>query len=214
MPQFAHPGAWDTPSVIDARARAVLRPVFDLTARPLAKLHVPPIAVTLGGLGTGLGACAAVALEQWWIGLGLFVLNRYLDGVDGVLARRHGASDAGGFVDFVADLIFYAAFVIAVAVAVPDARLACAVLLGAFYLNASVWLTLSSLLEQRQAERADERSLRFVPGLVEGAETILVFGAFCVFHDHAEVIAWTFAAMLAVSTAHRASVGGRLLVGS
>ena len=198
--------------MIDARARAWLRPAFDATARPLARVGVKPAAVTLAGLAVGLGACAAVALEQWWLGLGLFALNRYLDGVDGVLARRNGSSARGGFVDFVSDLVFYAAFVIAVAVAVPEARLACAVLLGAFYLNAGIWLTLSSLLARHAAEPpADERSLRFVPGIVEGAETIVLFGAFCVLHGQAEIIAWAFAGLVFVSVGHRLLLARRLL---
>ena len=197
--------------MFDAQARVWLRPAFDVAARPLAARRVDPMVVTLSGLGVGIGACVAVAFERWWIGLALFAINRYLDGVDGVLARRRGTSAVGGFVDFAADLIFYAAFVVAVAIAVPTARLACAVLLAAFYLNAGVWLTLSSLLERRRAERSDERTLRFMPGLVEGAETILVFGAFCVLPDHAEIIAWTFAGLIAVSTLHRMTTGVRLL---
>ncbi len=197
--------------MFDAQARVWLRPAFDLAASPLATRSVRPVAVTLAGLGVGVGACVAIALEHWWIGLGLFLLNRYLDGVDGVLARRGDPSAVGGFVDFVADLVVYAAFVVAVAIAVPGARLACAVLLAAFYLNAAVWLTLSSLLEQRGARRADERTLQFVPGVVEGGETIAAFTAFCVFPDHAELIAWSFAGLLAVSTVHRVVVGIRLL---
>ncbi len=197
--------------MIDAGARAWLEPAFDIAARPLARAGVRPAAVTLGGLGVGVGACVAVSLERWWIGLGLFALNRYLDGVDGVLARRERGSHVGGFLDFAADLVFYAAFVVAVAIAVPDARLACAVLLATFYVNASVWLTLSSLLERRRAERGDERSLRFVPGLVEGAETILAFGAFCVLHRHAGLIAWAFAALIGVSIAHRLVLARSLL---
>lgn len=189
--------------MFDARARPWLRPAFEVAARPLERAGVSAAAVTVLGLGIGLGACVAVALEQWWLGLGLMALNRYLDGVDGVLARRLGPTPGGGFLDFVADLVFYAAFVVAVAVAVPDARLACAVLLGAFYLNAGIWLTLSSLLERRRASPTDERSLRFVPGLVEGAETILAFGAFCVLPDHAEVIAWAFAGLVGLTIALR-----------
>ena len=50
-----------------------------------------------------------------------------------------------------------------------------------------------------------------MPGLVEGAETILAFGAFCVWPDHAEIIAWTFAGLIAVSTLHRVTMGVRLL---
>lgn len=200
--------------MIDARARTWLRPAFDVAARPLERAGVSAAHVTFAGLAVGLGACVAVALEQWWPGLALLALARYLDGVDGVLARRAGASEAGGFLDFAADLVFYAAFVVAVAIAAPDARLACAVLLGAFYVNAGVWLTISSLLAQRRAARTDERSLRFVPGLVEGAETIVAFGAFCVFHAHAEIIAWTFAAVIGVSIAHRLAGARELLAAS
>lgn len=185
--------------------------MFDVAADPLAARGVSPLAVTAAGLGVGAGACVAVALERWWLGLGLFLLNRYLDGVDGVLARRLGASARGGFADFVADLLFYAAFVLAVAVAVPDAQLACAVLLAAFYVNVGVWLTLASLLEQQGASREDERTLRFVPGVVEGAETIVAFAAFCVFPDHVETIAWVFAGLIGATIAQRVLGALRLL---
>ena len=68
---------------------------------------------------------------------------------------------------------------VAVAVAEPDARVACAALLAAYLLNNVALLSFASLVEKRRLAFGDERSLRFTPGLTEGTETIVAYVAFC-----------------------------------
>jgi phosphatidylglycerophosphate synthase len=107
-------------------------------------------------------------------------LSRVCDGVDGPLARLVGPTDLGGYLDFACDLTVYAGFVVAVSFAVPGARVACVVLLAMYYVNVGAWLSYSALAERRRLQgHGDERSLRFVPGLAEGAETLLVYVLFC-----------------------------------
>lgn len=170
-----------------------------------------PAAVTGVGFAVGIAACVAAALGAWWWALGLWLANRAIDGLDGPLARLEGATDRGGFLDILADFAIYGGFVAAVAVALPDARVACAVLLATYYVNGAAFLALSSLLERRGTDVGDERSLRFVGGLAEGTETIVVHSLFCIFPGAAAVIAWAFAAAVALTAVYRTAVGVRVL---
>lgn len=209
--------------MFDVALRRTVAPAVNRVAGVLVRLHVSPTALTATGFVAGAAACWAVATEHWILALVLWLLNRALDGLDGAVARVGGRTSAlGGFLDVVADFVIYAAFVIAVAIAVPDARLACAVLIGAYYFSGTAFLTLSSLIERYGSggtgqltgtPYADERSLRFVGGLAEGLETIVVYVLFCLFPGAAATIAWIFAGAVAVTALQRVGIGIRLLRG-
>jgi phosphatidylglycerophosphate synthase len=189
--------------MLDAALRARLAPTLEAAARPLAARGVRASTVTAAGFVVGVGACVAAALALWPVALVLWLGNRALDGLDGALARLHGPTDLGGFLDILADLAVYAGFVVGVAVAVPDARLACVVLLAGYYLNVGAWLAYSSLAERRRLAVGDDRSLRFVTGLAEGSETIVAYTLFCLLPDAAATIAWVFAAAVAATALQR-----------
>lgn len=190
--------------MLDRVARTHARPVLGLLARAADRGGLAPSSVTAAALLVGLGACVAAALGAWWVALAAWLGNRTLDGLDGALARRQGtASDLGGFLDFLADFVVYGGFVCAVAIAVPEARLACAFLLAAYLLNNVALLSFASLAEKRRLDVGDERSLRFTAGLTEGTETILAYVAFCLWPAQAATIAWAFAAMVTVTVAQR-----------
>ena len=76
-------------------------------------------------------------------------MNRLLDGLDGALARCSAASDMGGFLDIVADFSIYGGFLVALAFAVPGARVALVVLIFAYYVSGTALLALSSIEERR-----------------------------------------------------------------
>ena len=136
--------------MLDRPVRRLLAPALDAVGGRLAAAGVRPLAVTGAGWVAGVGACLAVGFGQWTLGLVLWLLNRLLDGLDGPVARRRGATDLGGFLDIVADFSIYAGFVLAVAVAVPDARVAALALLTAYYVSGTAFLALSSLIERRR----------------------------------------------------------------
>ena len=182
-------------------ARPLDRVAAGLDARGLRAGHV-----TAAALAVGVAACVAAGLAAWSIALALWLINRVLDGLDGPLARRHGATDLGGFLDFTADFVVYGGFVVGVAVAVPDARLACCVLLAAYLLNNVAQLSFASLVEKRRLPFGDERSLRLTPGLTEGTETVLAYAAFCLLPGHAATVAWVFAAMVLFTAGQRVAL--------
>jgi phosphatidylglycerophosphate synthase len=162
-----------------------------------------PNGLTALGLLAGLAACAAVATGLEAPALALWLLNRLLDGLDGPLARRRGASELGGLLDFVADFVIYAGFVVGVAIDHRSARIACVVLLGTYLVNNVALLSFSSLIERLGLPIGDERSLRLPPGLAEGTETVIVYVLFCLLPGESTTIAWGFAAVVGVTAAQR-----------
>ena len=198
--------------VLDARVRRVLSPGLDAVGRRLADAGVPALALTAAGWLVGVAACLAVVAHAWPWALALWLLNRLLDGLDGPVARRHGPSDLGGFLDIVADFSIYSGFVVAVAIAEPGAGLACLALLMAYYLSGTAFLALSSLLERRGTDLAtDGRSLRFVGGVAEGTETVIVYVLLCLLPGHAPLIVWLFTAAVIMTAVQRIVLGVHVL---
>jgi phosphatidylglycerophosphate synthase len=198
--------------MLDSRMRAAIGPVLDTAARQLARAGVPPAALTSAGWAAWAGACAATALRAWPAALVLWLANRIADGLDGPTARAAGTpTDAGGFLDIVADFSIYAGVILGLAIGVPAARLACVALLTAYYISGTAFLAVSSLAERRRQRLGDERSLRFVGGLAEGTETIAVYLLLFLLPGRAVVIVWAFTAAVAITAAQRVILGVRLL---
>ena len=197
----------------------MLGPPLERAGALLADKGIHPLTVTAAGWLAGMGACVAVARQAWVVGLVLWLLNRLLDGLDGPVARHRGATDLGGFLDIVADFSVYAGFVVGLAVAVPEARLGCVALLTAYYVSGTAFLALSSLVERRGGDSTDlagghagdGRSLRFVGGLAEGTETIVVYALICLVPGWAVGLVWVFTLAVAVTAVQRVVLGVRLL---
>ena len=200
--------------MFDRRARELCRPVLDASAARIARLGVS--ANTLTGVGwlVGVGACVAVTQRQWALALLAWLVNRALDGLDGSLARRRGASDLGGYLDLLSDFSIYAGFVVAFAIAEPSTRLAATVLLFSYYLSGTALLAGSTLLERRGVERFDERSMNLLGGLAEGLETMVAYVVMLLVPSIAAPVEWLFASMVLVTVAQRAQRVRRALTGS
>jgi len=197
--------------MLDSRARALYAPAVDRAAGRAVHAGITAGAVTAAGLLVGVGACVAAATGTWAAALILWLLNRTLDGLDGAIARRSSASDLGGMLDFLADFVVYGGFLVGVAIAQSDARVACAALLAAYLLNNVALLSFASLIEKRRMPLGDERSLRFTSGLTEGTETVIAYAAICLLPAHAATIAWVFTAMVLVTVGQRVALAVRTL---
>ncbi|MBK8295407.1 MAG: CDP-alcohol phosphatidyltransferase family protein [Solirubrobacterales bacterium] len=198
--------------MLDGYARPRLQPVLEVFAAPIDRAGASPGLVTAAGLVVGIGACVAAAFGEWGLALAGWLLNRTLDGLDGVLARRQGSvSDLGGMLDFLADFVVYGGFICAVAISVPDARIACTFLLAVYLLNNVALLSFASLVEKRSLDFGDERSLRFTTGLAEGTETVIAYSAICIWPEEAALIAWIFAGMVTITVVQRLIISVKVL---
>ncbi len=183
---------------------AILGPIARRTPRA-----VHPAAVTGLGLVPGVGAAVAAALGRPWLAVALWLLNRIMDGLDGVIARQQGRqSDLGGYLDILADFVVYAAVPIGLATAAgtTGAWIAAAVLLASFFLNTVSWAYLAAILERRGqgAEARGERTTVTMPsGLIEGAETVVLFAVMLAVPAWTVPLFWAMAAAVVVTVLQR-----------
>lgn len=174
---------------------------------PLRNVH--PTAVTIIAAAVGLATAAAAWQGAYLIALGLWALNRVLDGLDGTLARLTGRqSDLGAYLDVLLDHVVYAAVPLGLAVAAgtPEAMLAYAVMLASFYVNAASWMYLAAILEKRQsgaAARGELTTVTMPAGLVEGAETVVLYTLFLLFPGALVPLYWLMAILVAVTVGQR-----------
>ena len=190
-----------------------LRVYKDDLLRPLAAQlrRVSPNAITVLAMVIGMAAAGAAAQQWYWAALGLWLLNRLLDGLDGMVARFHDRqSDFGGYLDIVLDFVVYAAVPVGLYWGNQTGMnaLALAFLLSSFYINAASWMYLSAILEKRSvgaSARGEVTTVTMPNGLVAGAETILFF---CLFLLWPDALCWLFSAMTGMVLL---SVGQRLV---
>ena len=167
------------------------------------RLDVTPIGVTGFGLLVGLAAAGAAGQGWWFLALAGWLLNRLLDGLDGMVARSFGRqTDLGGYLDMVSDVVVYGAIPLGVASGRGDRAswMAAAVLVASFYLNIVAWLYLSALLEKRHqgaSSRGQSTSVAMPGGVVEGTETILLFSVLLALPA---IAPWTMVVMAAAVT--------------
>lgn len=222
--------------MFDNQLRARLEgPLAALAAR-IDVTFVTPDRLTLAGLVLGLGSAAAAASQLWILALVLWFLSRVCDGLDGPLARHRAqpkndhhldaagrpapgaaasGSYAGGFLDITSDFLVYGATVVGVAVGATNGHggswLPFLLVLLAYYLNGTAFLAFSSIAERADRRIEDGRSLSFLGGLAEGAETIVVHSLWLVLPGWAGLIAAVWAAVVGLSAAQRMVAGYRAL---
>jgi phosphatidylglycerophosphate synthase len=200
--------------MLDARLRRLIDPPLDRLCGPLVGWGVSANLATVAGFAVGLGAMAAIAGQAYGLGLGLLLLNRLLDGLDGALARRAGITDLGGFLDIVGDFIVYAGVPMAFALADPGTNaLPAAFLIFSFIGTATSFLAFAVMAAKRgiTTELRGRKSLYYLGGLTEGSETILAFVLACLWPAWFPLIAWVFGGLCWLTTATRVAVAWQTL---
>lgn len=191
--------------MFDAALRRVVDPPLNAVGRAVARAGISANAVTVAGFVVGLGALPALAAEQYAVALALIVLNRLADGLDGAVARAAGPSDLGGYLDIVLDFIFYSAVVFGMALARPEEAVFAAFLIFSFIGTGASFLAYAIIAAKRgvTTEARGVKSIFYLGGLTEGAETIACLVAMCLFPAYFPWIAAVFGAMCWITTASR-----------
>ena len=183
--------------MLDKRIRLYIDPVLAWIAK---KLDRPPITadrLTLAGLALVPLIILATALEFYALAFILIGTNRLLDGLDGSLARQQGVTVRGGFLDSVADFLFYGSVPFAFALARPeDNALASAFVLFSFIGTGTSFLAYAVIAAKLGRQDTDEKrgakGFHYLGSLTEGTETILFLLLCCLLPDHYALLAWGF----------------------
>ena len=195
--------------MLDAPVRKLIDPPLNWAAARLVRLGVGANAVTVGGFAVGAAGCVAIGLKWYTAALVLVLLNRLADGLDGPIARRTGATDAGGFLDIVLDTIFYSGMPFAFAASDTTLTLPAAFLIYSFVGTGGSFLAFAVIAAKRGMTTAvyGKKSFFYSVGLMEGTETVVFFALFCLLPQHFAVLAWTFGGLCWVTTAVRVASG-------
>ncbi|GMN03001.1 CDP-alcohol phosphatidyltransferase family protein [Erythrobacter sp. MTPC3] len=194
--------------MFDAKLRPLIDPPLNAAARGLHAAGISANMLTLAGLVLGLGGAASIAFGHIGPGLALIAANRLFDGLDGAVARIAGKTDLGGYFDIVADFAFYVSIPLGFGILSPENTLPALVLVASFVLTGVSFLAYAVIAAER-GEATDahgKKSFFYSTGLAEGAETIAVFAAMCVFPAWFAVLAYGYAALCVVTVFQRSAL--------
>ena len=85
--------------MIDSRVLPIVEFCLSPVAGYLTHLKVTANSVTVIGFIIGISSLPLIIFGFFKLALLLIILNRLLDGLDGIIARRNGISDMGAFLD-------------------------------------------------------------------------------------------------------------------
>lgn len=197
--------------MFDARLRPLIDPPLNAMGRMLARRGIGANAVTLAGLVPALGAGLAIAHDHNLLALTLILVNRLLDGLDGAVARARGISDFGGYLDTLADYVFYVAVPVGFGIAAPVNAVPAMVLIASFTLTCASFLAFAAIAAKRGAQTTAHgtKSIFYSTGLAEGAETIAAFVAMCLWPALFPAIAIVFAVLCLLTVVQRSLLARR-----
>jgi len=156
-----------------------------LAKGPLQQIH--PNMLTVSACAVGIGAGVAAWQNATGLALGLWYLNRLLDGLDGTVARvNKKQSDFGGYLDIVLDMVAYVAIPLGLAFAANrlEVFIALSLLFASFYINSAAWMMLAANLEKRNLgakARGELTTVTMPTAIVEGAEAVVIYSLFLLF---------------------------------
>ena len=194
--------------MLDARLRSLIDPPLNALGRTLAGIGISANMLTMGGLALGLGGAVAIACGQLWLGLALIIANRLADGLDGAVARLRGPTPLDGYFDIVADFAFYVSIPLGFGVLAAENTLPALVLVASFVLTGVSFLAFAVIAAENGAktEAHGKKSFFYSTGIAEGAETIAVFIAMCLFPAWFGAIAYGYAALCLLTVFQRSAM--------
>jgi len=197
--------------MFDARIRPLIDPLLNRIGKVMVGLGLTANTVTFAGFAIGMLSIPLLAFGQYDLALTVILINRLLDGLDGAIAKQLGITDLGGYLDIVLDFIFYAAVVFGFALARPQDAAYAAFLIFSFVGTGSSFLAFAILAAKHRTitEIRGKKSLYYLGGLTEGAETIVVFVLFCLFPGYFAPIAFIFGCMCWITTVTRITISYR-----
>ncbi len=197
--------------MFDAKLRPYIDPALNRMGRALASAGIGANALTLVGMAIGLVGALAIAQGYMATGLAMVIANRLLDGLDGAVARATKLTDFGGYLDIVADFVFYVAVPVGFAFAAPENLVPAVLLLASFALTGISFLAFATIAAKLGLETTahGRKSFFYNTGIAEGAETVVAFVAMCVVPQHFGEIAYGYAALCFLTVIQRSVVAAR-----
>ncbi len=191
--------------MFDAKLRPYFDPPLNAVGRQMAAVGISANMVTIAGLLAGLGGAVAVYWQYYWVALGLIIFSRVLDGLDGAVARATRKTALGGYLDIVADFIFYVSIPLAFGFADPQKLVYALALVAAFTITGVSFLAYAVTAAEQgmSADAHGDKSFYYTTGIAEGGETFALFILMCLLPRHFDILASVFTGLCIVTVIQR-----------
>lgn len=199
--------------MLDVQLRRLVDPALKRAAAGLANSGIGANALTIFGAAIGLASAFAISQNSFALAFALITINRLIDGLDGAVARINGPTEFGGYLDSLADFLFYVSVPVAFGLANSVNQMAALLLSASFTLTAVSFLAFAAIAARRGNSEGEHGPKAFIysTGLIEGGETIAFFLAFCLFPSDFPLLAMIFASLCVVTVAQRIAGAARNL---
>jgi len=198
--------------MFDARIRPLIDPPLNRMGRWLAHQGVSANHITVASGAVGVLAGAAIANQAFAIGLILVLASRLFDGLDGAVARATKPTDFGGYLDIVADFVFYVAVPVGFGLAAPQNAPFALLLVASFTLTGVSFLAYATIAAKRgvETEAHGKKSFFYSTGIAEGTETIAVFVLMCLAPHWFIPLAIAYAGLCALTVLQRTAAAAAM----
>jgi phosphatidylglycerophosphate synthase len=176
----------------------------------IGAMGIRPNDITLAAFVVGILCGFAILADFYWCAIGLWWLNRLLDGLDGTVARcTNQQTDFGGYVDIVCDFVVYAWVPTALTIAWPSGGSwswpLLNYLMSSYFVNAASLFCLAAILEKRSNGSDDKKltSIAMPTGLIEGSETVALYAIMIAFPSYNHIVFPLFATAVFVNVIQR-----------
>ena len=180
--------------MIDQYANQILKKKFELISEYIPN-KISANSITLIGFVIGFFAVYCVSIKYYLSGLVLILINRFFDGLDGVIARKNGVTKLGGYLDITCDFIFYSAVIVGFAFADLKQNSLAAIFLLFSFVGAGTSFLAFAAIEKEYNLFSNERGKKafyYNRGIVEGTETIVFYIIVCLFPENFPIVASIF----------------------
>jgi phosphatidylglycerophosphate synthase len=191
--------------MFDVALRRFVDPALNRIAVGIVDARISANMLTISGAGLALAAAFFVSQSNFAAALGLILLNRIVDGLDGAVARIKGPTEFGGYLDTICDYIFYLSIPVAFGLMDPVNQIPALLLVASFTLTAVSFLAFAAIAARHASDEGAHGPKAFIysTGLMEGAETVAFFALFCLFPGFFPTLAIVFAALCLLTVVQR-----------
>jgi phosphatidylglycerophosphate synthase len=190
--------------VFDVALRRLVDPALRQVAQGFANIGIKANQLTITGAIIGIGAGVAIANHAYPLALVLVIINRVIDGLDGMVARIKGATAWGGYLDSIADFVFYAAVPVGFGLAEVSNLQPALMLTASFVMTGASFLAYAAIAAQYGIkDDAQQKAFYYARGFIEGGETIAFFMLMCALPHLFSLLAYMLTGLCLVSVLHR-----------
>ena len=196
--------------MFDRNLQEYSTPLLLYLAKYLVKARISADFISGAGFAFGVIAALLAANSYFLCALIFFLVNRLLDGLDGVVARINGPTHRGAFLDIVFDFIIYSSLPFAFAIFDRNNSFASCFVIFSFIGTGTTFLAyaiMQAKIPEKFQKKIGQKSFYYLGGIAEGAETILFISFILLFPTLFSPAAFLFGTLCWVSSFFRLYAG-------